>query len=175
MDELMVFDVKITETIDILCYEGWYKTFYENEDKLCHYFKITPLDKGIIKKISRNNILEYTLYINENNKEIQFYNFDDGDSILFNYSGIEEIDFGHEQIISAKIKYLLDENNRYEKTFLKMNNGINGLITFFNKELGNIDAKIKFYEENNNIKYLYKNIGKKEMVEKILNKIVEIK
>ena len=85
MNELMLFNVKIAETIDILCYEGDYRTLYENEDELCHYYKIKPSEKEILHKINKNNILEYILYINKDNNEIEFYNFDDGDSILFHY------------------------------------------------------------------------------------------
>ena len=85
MAELMILDVKYSETINILCYEGNYMTLYENEKDLCHFYKIKPFENSIIDTIKKVDILEYVLYINENLKELEFYNFDDGDSILFNY------------------------------------------------------------------------------------------
>jgi hypothetical protein len=176
MNELMVFEIKTTETIDIVCYEGNYYELYENEDELCHFFKIEPADKNILEKIRNNvNLIEYLMYINEDKKEIEFYNMDDGDTILFNYIELNEIKYGHEKIIKSKIEYLLNENNKLNNTSLKIYNKIKDIIIFFNKELINTNKKIEFYEKNNDIKNLSKNIGKQEMLEKILDTIKNIK
>jgi hypothetical protein len=175
MGDFLTFDIQITETIDILCYEGNYWTICENEDKLCHYYKITPVDKNIVYRVNKDNILEYDLYINKDKKEIELYNFDDGDSIIFDYLELEEINYGHEQIISSKIKYLINEYNNLHNKDITTRKTINNILTYFGNELENTERKIDFFKENDNAENLYRNIGKKEMINIIIKKLEDIK
>jgi hypothetical protein len=174
MEELLIIDVKITDTFDIFCYEGDYTKLYKDEDKLCHYFKIKFIDENALKKM-KDALKEYLMYVDENNKEIEFYNFSNGDSILLKYIELTELDYGHDKIINSKIKYLLEENNKLFETLDKKIHEINNSIIYFNNKLENINKKIIFFEENNNIKNLYKNIGRKEIINEILNIMKNIK
>jgi hypothetical protein len=173
MNEMTIFDIKITDSIDMICYEGDYNEIYDDEDKLCHYFRIKPINKNILVKLN-NKLIGYVVYIDESNKEIEFYDYDRGDSILLNYIKIEELNFEHKEVIRAKIKYLLNKDEENDKILGNIIAGVNNTITYLNKELGNINTKIQFFEQNNNTKNLFKNIGKKEMVEKILDKLNKI-
>ena len=175
MAELMILDVKYSETINILCYEGNYMTLYENEKDLYHFYKIKPFENSIIDTIKKVDILEYVLYINENLKELEFYNFDDGDSILFNYLEIEDTKYDYEQIISEKIKYLIDKNNKLSENLINVYKNIKNTYNYFYNELENVDRKISFFEKSNKIKNQYKNIGKKEIIEIIVDKLDKIK
>ena len=174
MDEIIILRMETTDTIDILCYERDYNKMYANEDKLCHYFKIKPIDKNIMEKM-KEKLIDYCMYINENDKEIEFYNYSAGDSILFNYSEINELNYGHEEIIRTKIQYLLNENDRLINSLNEKCVHINNVEIYFDKELKNINRKIEFFEKNNNVKRLHENIGKREMIERIKNKIMEIR
>jgi len=175
MEDLIVFDIKLTETIDVLCYEGNYMTLYENENELCHFLKIKPADSCIIDTLKNIDILEYVLYINEKTNELEFYNFGNGDSILFNYLELEDINYGHEQIIIAKIKYLIDENNKLSKNLDNIHNKIKNMYNYFSNEFENVNRKISFFEEGNKTKAQYKNIGKKEIIKNIMDKLKELK
>lgn len=172
MNEMTIFEIKITETIDILCYEGRFNMIHENESDLCHYLKIKPSNKNITEKID-GKLMEYLLYINEDKKEIEFYNFDNGDSLQFEYIEFSEIahDYGYNKIITEKLKYLIRENNNLNKRLLEISNRINDVAIFNNNELAKIDKKIDFYQKNNDKENLSKNIGKKEMLEKVLARV----
>jgi hypothetical protein len=170
MDEMIILDIKINDTIDILCYEGNYNEIYDDEDKLCHYFKIKPKNKNSIAKLN-NKLIDYIMYINEKNKEIDIYNYSNGDSIIFKYIEVKELNYGHKEIINTKIKYLFSENNKLNKLLVNKNVKTNDIIAYLNKDLENINKKIQFFEQNNNEKNLFKNIGKKEIIEKILDKL----
>ena len=55
-----------------------------------------------------------------------------------------------------------------------INKDITDILNYLSNESENTCRKISFYEENNNTKHLYKNIGKNEMINIIYDKLKDI-
>jgi len=175
---MTIFKIDASDTMDIICYESDLCMMGINDKKLCRYYKVKPVDINIVSKINES-ILFYVMSLNEIDKEIVFYNYDNGDSIIIKYDELKEINYGYEiscvyeSVLNKKIEFLLDENSRLHKILKEKNMGINNMITYFEKKLVSINEAIKF-SEHNNAEILSKNAGKKEIIERILKKAKSI-
>ena len=170
-DEFLVLDIKIAETIDIVCFEGIdEEKILENNDELCHCLRIKPVNDKNYDKLyekNENELLGYcNLYIYEN--KIVLYDFNSGDTIEVSYSEMEETKLKHEEILNAKISFLIGEK---DNDSLSLNNN----YKYYCWKLKNIDRKIFFNNLFNNKKKLHINMEKREMICIILNKIMKRK
>ena len=170
-DDFLVLDIKIAETIDIICYEGIdEEKLLENNDELCHCLRIKPVNDRDYDKLyekNENEILEYSiLYIYEN--KIVLYDFNSGDAIEVSYSKMEETKLKHEEILNAKISFLIGEK---DNDLLSLNNN----YKYYCWELKNLDRKIFFNKIFKNEEKLHMNMEKREMISIILNEIKERK
>ena len=172
MNEMIIIEVKISDTLNLLCYEGDLNCYNENEDKLCHYFVIKFIEEKIAKKIKNCELTNYAMYINENKNTVEFTNDSDGDYMKFEYLELAEFHLDYEIIYKYKIKHLVETHNILWEDFKKKSKVLGDISAFFAKELVNIDKKIDFLKSKNGKENLFINIGRKEMAAKIL-KIME--
>jgi hypothetical protein len=173
MDVLTIMNIEIlNDDLNILCYEGDFLKYFEDEKIVCHNFMVKINSKNNNLKYLINNYENYLMNIIHVDKRIIFYDYSKGDEIILEYNELNEINNRHEEIINRKIKYLIENYENENKAVNVIVKRLSGIENFVRNELEKVKKRIEFYKKVNiNKRMLYKNIGKYEILNTLLNKI----
>ena len=174
MKELEIVDFRLIDnSIEILCYEGDFNKYFDDENQFCHHF--------IIKNVGNNKDLEYLTENYENylmnivydENKIIFYDYSNGNEIILTNIKLIEIKNGYEKILYKKIQHLIENYDNTNEALVNIVKKIDNITIFLKNELEKTNRKIEYYKTQNDNKLLNKNIDKNKIINKILDKINE--
>jgi hypothetical protein len=169
---------KVNNFLDILCitHEGF--DFKDDEFIYCFHYNIKNIVFNEDIEHLINNHKRYSFGIFKKEKKIIFYEYkhenfdvysDDHErEIVFENIEVVKIKTGYERQLHEIIKRNFELFNKEHNCYRECSNKINSLMVFLGNELEKTNRKIDFFKKENKMTLLNKNIGKQEILQKIL-------